>query len=280
MSLKHINASNGSGEAVRATVTAIRAAGSTTITVDALTNWPNFFIATSGTALADGSLSPGTVLVFAGHKSGSQIVIDTVAPGYTDAGNTVGQVVVVKPSTMWADNIQDVLAESHNDDGTLKAKSVTLPAINGGTTAGVLTTDASGNVSVATFPKFSAYRTASQTVANSDTVVFTAEAYDVGSGFNTSTGVFTAPTDGTYSFTWKLETSTATAILSGLSYGSGGIKRGSWNGQGPYISTEGSADIYLTAGQTAKVIIVDIQGATKTINGSDQMCYFMGRLLP
>lgn len=132
-----------------------------------------------------------------------------------------------------------------------------------------------------TFPKFSAYRAVDQTVANGDTIIFTSEDYDVGSGFNTTTGVFTAPQTGTYSFSWKLQTSTATSILSGINYGPANIvKRGSWNGQGPYISSEGSADIYLQAGQTANVVIIDVQGTTKSVNGTQAACYFMGRLLP
>jgi hypothetical protein len=118
MGLNLINASNKSGEAVRASIAAIRSSGSTTITVDATTNWPTNFIATSGTLLADGTLNPSTAFVFAGHKVGSTIIIDTVAPGYTDAGNTVGQIVVIKPTTYWADNFADFLAINFNDNGS------------------------------------------------------------------------------------------------------------------------------------------------------------------
>ncbi len=125
MGLNLINASNKSGEAVRASITAIRASGSTTITVDAMTNWPTNFIATSGTLLADGTLNPATVLVFSGHKSGATIVIDTFAPGYTDAGNTVGQIVVIKPTTYWADNFADFLGINFADNGTFTATGAT-----------------------------------------------------------------------------------------------------------------------------------------------------------
>ena len=123
MSLKHINGSDGTGEAVRSTVTAIRASGSTTLTVDAVTRWPAFFIATAGTLNADGTL--GSAFVFFGHKSGSTIIIDTIAPGYTDAGNTVGQVVVLKPTTAWADNFATLFGVSFNDDGTFSTTGAT-----------------------------------------------------------------------------------------------------------------------------------------------------------
>lgn len=124
MGLNLINASNGSGEAVRASVTGIRASGATTLAVDAITNWPPYFIATAGSLLSDGTLDPSTALVFAGHIGTSNIIIDDIAPGYTDNGNSVGDVVLIKPATMWADNIADTLAVSHNDDGTLNTDAI------------------------------------------------------------------------------------------------------------------------------------------------------------
>lgn len=124
MGLSLINASNESGEAVRAAVTVIRAPASTTFTVDAVTNWPAYFIATAGTELAGGTLDPSTVLVFAGHLSGSQIVVDTIAPGYADVGSSVNDIVVIKPNTMWADGIASLLGVSLDDDGTLNAAAL------------------------------------------------------------------------------------------------------------------------------------------------------------
>lgn len=125
MGLNLIRASSGSGEAVRASVTAIRSAGSTIVTVDSVANWPTNFIATSGTLLADGTLDPATVTVFGGHKSGSTAVIDSIAPGYTDIGNTVGQIVVIKPTTFWVDNLADFLAVNFNDNGTFNSTGAT-----------------------------------------------------------------------------------------------------------------------------------------------------------
>lgn len=121
MSLKNIYASNGNGEAVRATVTAVRAEGSTTITVDSLVNYPDYFIGTYGTITADNTLDPTDTVVFFGHKDSGKIVIDNIVPGYTDAGNTVGQAVLIKPSTAWANQIANILAVSLADDGTFNA---------------------------------------------------------------------------------------------------------------------------------------------------------------
>lgn len=122
---KLIRGSDGSGEAVRATVTSARSVASTTLAVDAITNWPTNFIATVGTLGADGFLTASTVQVFEGHLSGSNIIIDTFSPGYTDLGNSIGDVVILKPTTPWADNLADTLEVSHNEDGTLKDEIVT-----------------------------------------------------------------------------------------------------------------------------------------------------------
>lgn len=104
----YVAASDGTGEAVRAIVTTIRNAGATTLLVDSVSHWPTKFIATSGNLdPLTGLLS--TVTVFKGTRSGSIITITAFAPGYTDVGNTVGQVVVLKPSTLWADIVRQYL---------------------------------------------------------------------------------------------------------------------------------------------------------------------------
>jgi hypothetical protein len=129
--LGYIRASNGSGEAVRPTVTNVRTAGATTLKVDSLVNVSAKFIATTGTLnLSTGKLDPASVTVFLGHISGVDVIIDQLAPGYVDAGNSVGQVVLIKPTTEWADMVHDVLAVAHNADGTLKTGVVTAAKID------------------------------------------------------------------------------------------------------------------------------------------------------
>ncbi len=103
-----LSASDGAGEPVRATVLAARIIGSTSISVNALTNWPTgTFIATTGTLLANGTLSPSTVQVFYGTASGTTITILSFASGYSDLGNAINDVVVIKPTTEWANTISD-----------------------------------------------------------------------------------------------------------------------------------------------------------------------------
>jgi hypothetical protein len=126
MGLSLINASNGSGEAVRASVTAIRTAGSTSITVDFTTNWPASFVATSGKLLSSGIISGA--FVFSGHLSAGAIIIDSLAPGYTDPGNVSGDIVIIKPTTKWADNIATTLAVSLTDAGAINTAGLTQVA--------------------------------------------------------------------------------------------------------------------------------------------------------
>jgi len=98
-----LEASDGEGEPIRAAVQAPRDIGSSSLTVNLTTNWPTgTFIATTGTLLSSGKLDPTTVQVFYGTCSGATITITSFAPGYTDLGNSIGDVVVIKPTTEWA----------------------------------------------------------------------------------------------------------------------------------------------------------------------------------
>lgn len=146
--LRYLKASDGTGSAVLAHVTNPRLTGATTLKVDNVDNWPPFFIATSGTLAPNGYIAEATKCEFRGHLSGADIVIDGFEPGFTDSGNTTQHVVIIKQTTGWSNGVTEAMQVAHNQDGTLKDKIATLPKINGGTTAGVLTTDASGNVTV------------------------------------------------------------------------------------------------------------------------------------
>lgn len=123
-SIDLIRASNGSGDAVKATVTNARVISSTTLQVDATTNWPSKFIATVGSVDGTGAFVPATVTVFNGILSGGNIEITSFAPGYTDIGNTPGQIVVLKPTTEWANNVVELARVSHKDDGSIKTAAV------------------------------------------------------------------------------------------------------------------------------------------------------------
>lgn len=132
-SIKRIKASDGTNNASVATVTAIRAANATTQHVDTVAGiyaGSEGFYATMGTphTFTDPvtgetitEISEASAVNFQGHIDTGNIIIDAIEPGYTDAGSAVGDIVIIRPTTSWADNVADVLAEAHDDDGKLKA---------------------------------------------------------------------------------------------------------------------------------------------------------------
>ncbi len=101
----YLKVSDGTGDATLMTVTATRLAGSTVLAVNTLVRVPQKFIATSGTLDAGGFIDSTTARTFYGQINGSNLQIDGFVAGSTDAGNTIGQVVVIKPNTAWADMI-------------------------------------------------------------------------------------------------------------------------------------------------------------------------------
>lgn len=120
MDYSELLASNGSGDAALAHISADRLSGATTITVDSTANWPAKFIATSGTLTASGYIDPATKKEFKGHLSSGNIVIDSFEPGFTDTGNIQGQVVALRPSTSLINELVALAQVAHNNDGTIK----------------------------------------------------------------------------------------------------------------------------------------------------------------
>lgn len=138
-SINNIKASDGTGPAAKATLTSPRAVTATTFTVDTVAHWPANFIATTGTVdPTSGLITSATLQVFFGHLSGTNIVIDSFAPGYTDKGNSSGDIVVIKPTTAWTKELVGILSASLNDDGTIQSSvisSITSSVLNSGSTA-------------------------------------------------------------------------------------------------------------------------------------------------
>lgn len=133
-SINLIKASDGTGNASTATVQTVRNSGVTTIIVDTVNNIPATFMGSMGTphTFVDPVtseeitvISEATAVDFTGHVSGANLEIDSIAPGYTDLGSAVGDIIVIRPTTEWANNLADTLAASHDNDGTLKAGAVT-----------------------------------------------------------------------------------------------------------------------------------------------------------
>jgi len=88
----------------------------------------------------------GEYVVFKGHLAGSVITIDELAPGYTDSGNKEGDIIVIKPTTLWADLLAAAIEAFGTDIFVGVPNEVPGGAINGSnvnfTTAEVYTTGA------------------------------------------------------------------------------------------------------------------------------------------
>lgn len=128
---QYLPVSDGSGNAGLMHITALRSPGSTTIQVDTVSAVPTDFIAASGTLAASGLIDPTTLTEFKGHLSGSDLEIDGFEPGSTDVGHTEGQVVIIKPTSGWANRVAQFI-KNMTGSGTpevLSAAAFTVAAI-------------------------------------------------------------------------------------------------------------------------------------------------------
>lgn len=174
----YLPASNGSGDPALMHVMADRLVGSTTLTVDTVVNVPTKFIATTGTLLASGFIDQTTKTEFKGHLgTGAQLVIDAFEPGFTDAGNTSGQVVVIRPTANWANRVANFVKNATGFGTPENLWAAVLNAasaiLSGDLTVGGNTT-ITGNLVVN-----GTQRLASASIASASTVTPTAQVYNV-----------------------------------------------------------------------------------------------------
>jgi hypothetical protein len=193
---KYLRTSDGTGNAVLAHVTVNRITGSMTLEVDSLSKWPPFFIATTGTQLSTGYINTATVTEFLGHTTAGKITIDSFAPGSTDVGNTIDQIVVLKQTTGWANELMNNLDVQHVGDGTHKTVTTdTLATTSDLTIGGALKMGAntvSTGGSIFTLPQVNTIVTGAggsitPTIASSVYIITTLD----------SAGTINAPTGGT-----------------------------------------------------------------------------------
>lgn len=129
-SIQRIRTSDGTGNASVATVQTTRSGGASTIIVDTVQGIPDTFYGSMGTphTFVDPVtsetitvISEATAVDFTGHVDGSNLEIDEIAPGYVDNGSAVGDIIIIRPTTPWGNNIADVFDVVHEDTGQLKA---------------------------------------------------------------------------------------------------------------------------------------------------------------
>lgn len=123
----YLNVSDGTGDAALMHITAPRSIGGTVITVDGVVNVPDKFIASYGDLGSNGLITPASKRDFKGHILTGTLVIDAFEPGSTDAGNTEGQVVVIKPNTGWADRVADYIQRASIQSFTSASEATPTP---------------------------------------------------------------------------------------------------------------------------------------------------------
>lgn len=195
-----------------ATVTVARSIAGTVLSCNDLSGWPTDSKVHFVTYQIDTNNDPiaGTQLDCSGIVSGSTITQLTVHDG-TDGGSSIGDIVEMLPTAMWAQDLADALTESHERDGTLKDDIVTTAKIlNSAVTtaklAGSITSDKIIGISKSTLTtdsnpyKFCAYQAGDLSIPSgvATLVSLDTELFDTNSDFNTSTYSYVAPVTGFY----------------------------------------------------------------------------------
>lgn len=116
---EYLKASNGAANPSLMTVQSIRSAGASAIITNTVAGAPPFFIATMGTphTFTDPVtsevitiISEASAVDFAGHIDTGHVEIDEIAPGYTDLGSKVGDIIIIRPTTRWGDLISEYIS--------------------------------------------------------------------------------------------------------------------------------------------------------------------------
>jgi hypothetical protein len=152
-------------------------------------------------------------------------------------------------------------------------------------TAAAWNIDSSGRLlnNGTTQPSFAAYRATSEQSAGT-TLIFNTEQFDTGSNYNTSTGVFTAPVAGIYSFSASAQFTNATGGNVGaqmrISCSNAGDVAGSsfLYATGTTFSVSTSVVVKLAASETVSVILNSALSATFVLT-TQAYSRFSGHLL-
>lgn len=282
-----------------ARVTSPRIIGGATLSCDNLAGWPDDTVVHFSTYRldTDNSVMPGSQTDWIGIVSGNSIGSLTRITGASDGGHANNDVVEMNPTAKWANNLIIAILTHANQDGTLKADSVTSTAIaalavttaklNGLAVTETKIADGAVTPSKWTNPyKFHVYRNAAWTAGNNvdAKVVFDTEAFDTNSNFDTTTGRYTIPVTGYYSLSATVGFATISGAgvevwlhKNGSRYmrGNGGVPVGYTGGFGTSLTLPVDC-AYFTAGDYLEICAY---GANNTGNTGLAATYFMGHLV-
>lgn len=127
-----------------------RVMGATDLRARNLDGWPEDTAVHFTTYRIDsqGELVEGSQTDWKGvvNQSANTIANLTRTGGAPDQGNSADDIIEPMPTASWGNDLAEALLKHHTTEGDLKPKTVELSKINGGAKAGVITTDANGNI--------------------------------------------------------------------------------------------------------------------------------------
>lgn len=129
----------------------------------------------------------------------------TLAPGYTDIGNDIGDFVECIPTSFWGNQLIDGISVHANLDGTLKNGVVSLANINGGSTEGALVVGAGGAVTASPPRLFYMGDKNNDSTGTGITIItWKTKPFDTASGGNAGAGTYTIPVSGYWRFSGRV----------------------------------------------------------------------------
>jgi len=184
----------------------------------------------------------------------------------------------------------------HGSSAPVGSDTNTLEFATGGTTPVTrMAISRDGYVTKQKHPAFRAFQNANYShpsgVINMSTALanagFWGTTYNTGNHFSTSTGLFTAPIAGVYSFNcgWNGNSDTGNITYFSAEFGLNGGRRSihwfSFNKSGSsyYSAANNAADFYMNAGDTMGVLIELNKPTTLNGGASDQYGFFSGHLV-
>ena len=251
-----------------ATALTLQSAGTTAITVDTS---QNVGIGTSSPSTWNGS---NLVSYYAGGNNFAGI---TAINNNTVSG--IGGIQFGSDATYVKAAI-GLVRQNPNGSGSLVFyNDSNIDAANWSTGDEKMRIDASGRVTTPFQTGFIAKGLAAQTAyTQGQVVVFNSASYNVGSGYNTSNGRFTAPVTGLYSFTYQLYLNPGNGNAPFAFYKNGVMEI--FFLQGVTMNGIGlSTLISLSASDYVEVQVRNIAGASATIYGGADHTQFTGYLL-